>query len=171
MGTSPILYRELQGTLKSDSPTEKVISHEQLPDLLQQLRLHEKKIVFTNGCFDILHKGHVSYLNQARQLGDVLIIGLNSDASVKRLKGTSRPVNDQEARATVMAALKAVDYVVIFDEDTPYNLIREVKPDVLVKGGDYAIEQIVGREFARQTVTIPFVDGFSTTQTIEKMKR
>ena len=111
---------------------------------------------------------HVSYLNQARQLGDVLIIGLNSDASVKRLKGTSRPVNDQEARATVMAALKAVDYVVIFDEDTPYNLIREVKPDVLVKGGDYAIEQIVGREFA---VTIPFVDGFSTTQTIEKMKR
>ena len=171
MGTSPILYRELQATLKSDSPTEKVISHEQLPDLLQQLRLHEKKIVFTNGCFDILHKGHVSYLNQARQLGDVLIIGLNSDASVKRLKGTSRPVNDQEARATVMAALKAVDYVVIFDEDTPYNLIREVKPDVLVKGGDYAIEQIVGREFARQTVTIPFVDGFSTTQTIEKMKR
>ena len=148
-----------------------LISTDDIAAFCEVLRKGGKKVVFTNGCFDILHKGHVSYLNQARQLGDVLIIGLNSDASVKRLKGTSRPVNDQEARATVMAALKAVDYVVIFDEDTPYNLIREVKPDVLVKGGDYAIEQIVGREFARQTVTIPFVDGFSTTQTIEKMKR
>jgi D-beta-D-heptose 7-phosphate kinase/D-beta-D-heptose 1-phosphate adenosyltransferase len=105
----------------------------------------------------------VCYLEKAKRLGDVLIVGLNSDSSVKRLKGESRPINDESARSTVLAALEAVDYVVIFTEDTPLNLIRTVAPDVLVKGGDYAI---VGREYAQETVTIPFVDGYSTTKTI-----
>lgn len=137
--------------------------------------LHQKKIVFTNGCFDILHRGHVSYLAQARQLGDILVVGLNSDASVKRLKGPERPVNDECARALVLAALEMVDYVAVFEEDTPYNIIVKVKPDVLVKGGDYQIENIVGADFVQQrggqVLTIPFVDGFSTTSIINNLKR
>ena len=144
----------------------KLIPIPQLADTIKQLRAQERKIIFTNGCFDILHKGHVCYLEKAKRLGDVLIVGLNSDSSVKRLKGESRPINDESARSTVLAALEAVDYVVIFTEDTPLNLIRTVAPDVLVKGGDYAIENIVGREYAQETVTIPFVDGYSTTKTI-----
>lgn len=135
--------------------------------------LHQKKIVFTNGCFDILHRGHVSYLAQARQLGDILVVGLNSDASVKRLKGPERPVNDQFARAQVLAALEIVDFVSVFEEDTPYNIIEKVKPDILVKGGDYQIENIVGADFVQrrggQVLTIPFVDGFSTTSIIKHL--
>ena len=137
--------------------------------------LRQRKVVFTNGCFDILHYGHISYLAQARQLGDVLVVGLNSDASVKRLKGPSRPVNNQEARAFVLAALEMVDYVVIFEEDTPYNIITRVKPDILVKGGDYEIDNIVGGDFVRarggQVLTIPFEDGFSTSSILEHLKQ
>lgn len=104
-------------------------------------------------------------------MGDILIVGLNSDASTKRLKGESRPINDEDARSTVLAALQSVDYVVIFTEDTPLNIIKTVAPDVLVKGGDYAIENIVGREYAKETITIPFVDGFSTTKTISAISQ
>jgi len=136
--------------------------------------LHQQKIVFTNGCFDIIHCGHVQYLAKARQMGDILVIGLNSDASVKRLKGESRPVNSEAARAEVLAALEIVDYIVVFEEDTPYNLITKVKPDVLVKGGDYKIENIAGGDFVKNNggsvCTIPFVDGFSTTSILEKLK-
>lgn len=136
--------------------------------------IHKQKLVFTNGCFDILHLGHVTYLAQARQLGDALVVGLNSDASVRRLKGPSRPVNDQNARAKVLAALECVDYVVFFEEDTPLNIITQVVPDVLVKGGDYSIDNIVGADFVMQNggnvLTIPFVDGFSTTSIIENLK-
>ena len=136
--------------------------------------LHRKKIVFTNGCFDILHVGHVTYLAQAKALGDVLVIGLNSDDSVRRLKGPNRPVNEQHARALVLAALDSVDYVVFFNEDTPYNIITQVKPDILVKGGDYKIDNIVGGDFVRarggQVLTIPFVDGFSTSNILEQIK-
>ena len=132
-----------------------------------------KKVVFTNGCFDILHRGHVSYLNEAKSLGDVLVIGLNSDASVKRLKGESRPVNSEQDRKFVLENLKAVDYVFIFEQDTPLELIQQVKPDVLVKGGDWKPEQIVGSDFVLQNggqvKSLNFIDGFSTTSTIEKI--
>ena len=136
-------------------------------------RLHLQKIVFTNGCFDILHVGHVTYLAQARQLGDLLVVGLNSDASVRRLKGASRPINSEQSRALVLAALEVVDYVVVFEEDTPYNLIAKVLPDVLVKGGDYQIERIVGADLVQQhgglVTTLPFVEGFSTTTTLQQL--
>lgn len=137
--------------------------------------LHRRKVVFTNGCFDILHCGHITYLAKARQLGDFLVVGLNSDNSVKRLKGPSRPVNGQNARALVLAALEFVDYVVVFEEDTPYEVIGKVRPDVLVKGGDYAVEDIVGGDIVLArgglVTTIPFVDGFSTTAVIDNLKK
>ena len=138
-------------------------------------RLHQQKIVFTNGCFDILHRGHVTYLAQARQMGDLLVVGLNSDASVRRLKGPERPVNDEQSRALLLAALEMVDYVVLFEEDTPYNLILKVKPDLLVKGGDYDIDNIVGADFVRQrggeVRTIPFVQCFSSSSIIDHLKQ
>ncbi|MFI3263084.1 MAG: D-glycero-beta-D-manno-heptose-7-phosphate kinase [Rikenellaceae bacterium] len=170
VGTAPICYHELQSAIYIANSNSKVLRSSELPNLMKILSLENRKIVFTNGCFDILHKGHVTYLQSAKNLGDILVLGLNSDASVKRLKGDDRPINDESARATVMAALSSVDYVVIFEEDTPLEVIKMIRPNVLVKGGDYKIEDIVGREYADETVTIPFVDGFSTTSTIEKMK-
>lgn len=137
-------------------------------------RMHQQKIVFTNGCFDVLHYGHVHYLAQARQLGDLLVVGLNSDASVRRLKGDGRPVNPEHARAYVLAAMEMVDYVCLFEEDTPYELIAAVKPDVLVKGGDYAVDNIVGSDIVKgrsgEVVVLPFVEGFSSSLIIEKLK-
>lgn len=131
------------------------------------------KTVFTNGCFDIIHEGHVSYLNDAKKLGDRLVIGLNSDASVKRLKGNLRPINDEQARKYILENLKSVDEVIIFEEDTPLELIMRIKPDVLVKGGDWPVEQIVGHEFVLsrggQVKSLPFVNGRSTTSIIEKI--
>ena len=128
-----------------------------------------KKTVFTNGCFDIVHAGHVALLEQARSLGDILIVGLNSDASVRRLKGPARPLNGLKDRARVLAALAAVDMVVPFTRDTPFELIKVLKPDILVKGADYSHEKIVGREFAGRTVRISLVKGRSTTGLIKKM--
>ncbi|MBK8846898.1 MAG: D-glycero-beta-D-manno-heptose 1-phosphate adenylyltransferase [Bacteroidetes bacterium] len=134
----------------------------------------KQRIVFTNGCFDILHKGHVTYLNEAAALGDVLIVGLNSDDSVKKLKGASRPVNDWAARATVLASLKMVDAVICFEDDTPETLIAQVIPDVLVKGGDYKLHEIVGAGFVQQNggqvVIIDLVKGFSTSTIISKIE-
>jgi len=133
-----------------------------------------QKIVFTNGCFDILHLGHVHYLAEAKSMGHILVIGLNSDASVKRLKGEERPVNPEYARAMVLAALQVVDYVIIFQEATPYELIQQVNPQVLVKGGDYRIDQVVGSDWVvahgGEVHLINFIDGFSTSQLIEKLK-
>ncbi len=133
-----------------------------------------RRLVFTNGCFDVLHLGHVSYLAKARALGDLLVVGLNSDASVRRLKGPSRPVNDQQARAYLLAALEMVDFVVLFEEDTPYQLIQKVLPDVLVKGGDYDVDQIVGADVVRQhggrVLTIPLVEGYASTTIINRLK-
>jgi D-beta-D-heptose 7-phosphate kinase/D-beta-D-heptose 1-phosphate adenosyltransferase len=135
---------------------------------------HGQKIVFTNGCFDVLHFGHVHYLLQAKKLGDILVIGLNSDDSVRRLKGPTRPINGENERAFVLAALVCVDYVTLFEEDTPEELIKVVRPDVLVKGGDYTLDNIVGADFVTQNggivTTIPFVEGFSSTRIIEKLK-
>ncbi len=133
-----------------------------------------KKIVFTNGCFDILHSGHIHYLKKAAEMGDILIIGLNSDESVSRLKGPERPVNSQSDRAAMLTALRMVDYVVIFDDDTPLNLITMVKPDFLVKGGDYKPEQIAGYDVVTKNggkvVTIPLLKGYSSSSIISRMK-
>ncbi|WKN43178.1 D-glycero-beta-D-manno-heptose 1-phosphate adenylyltransferase [Tunicatimonas pelagia] len=145
----------------------------ELQELLTTLDKHRKNghtIVFTNGCFDILHRGHVTYLQAARELGDVLVVGVNTDASVKRLKGDSRPINHEDDRAFILQSLACVDYVIKFGEDTPYELLSHIKPDILVKGGDYKLEEVVGREFAQQVVLIDFVDGYSTTKTIREMK-
>lgn len=137
-------------------------------------RFKNDKIVFTNGCFDILHKGHIEYLAKAASLGTKLIIGLNTDNSVKRLKGESRPVNDEKARALLLASLVFVDEVILFDTDTPYDLINSIQPDVLVKGGDYKPEDIVGYDIVKakggEVVTLDFIEGYSTTSVIERMK-
>lgn len=149
---------------------DKIIAKEALPELLDHWRRAGEKIVFTNGCFDILHIGHVDYLNKARRLGGRMIVGLNSDASVRRLKGSARPVNGQLARAGILAAMQCVDAVVIFAEDTPEELIRIVKPDILVKGADYRLEDVVGREYAGEVRLLPLVEGCSTTQLIQKLE-
>jgi D-glycero-beta-D-manno-heptose 1-phosphate adenylyltransferase len=133
-----------------------------------------KKIVFTNGCFDILHVGHLDYLEHARNMGDKLVIGINTNDSVSRIKGPSRPVNDEYSRSRALAALSFVDAVVFFNEDTPYDLISAIKPDILVKGGDYLAENIVGADIVKENggevKTIPFTTGFSTTSFIERIK-
>jgi D-glycero-beta-D-manno-heptose 1-phosphate adenylyltransferase len=145
-------------------------------DSLQPLRRPRKTtLVFTNGVFDVLHRGHVEYLNAARALGDALIVALNTDASVRRLgKGTDRPVNTERDRAVVLAGLACVDYVTFFDEDTPRNIISALLPDVLVKGGDYSPETIVGRDEVEaaggRVVVIPFVQGHSTTELLRKIR-
>lgn len=153
----------------------KILDGKNLENWLEECRRGGKKIVFSNGCFDILHRGHVEYLSKAAAKGDVLIIGLNTDASVRRLKGPSRPVNDENARAFVLAALGFVSAVTLFDEDTPYQLINKVQPDVLVKGSDYKPEDIVGYNIVMakggRVETIDLVEGFSTTKTIEKLSR
>ncbi len=136
---------------------------------------HNKKIVFTNGCFDLIHQGHVEYLTRASELGDVLIIGLNTDDSIRRIKGDNRPVNDENARANVLASLVFVDNVFFFDEDTPYELIKMVKPHILVKGADYKEEEIVGADIVKanngEIKTIDLVEGYSTTNLIDKIKK
>lgn len=154
--------------------SQKIISGPEIDRYAYRMGFIGKKVVFTNGCFDILHRGHLEYLQAAADLGDILIVGLNSDASVKRLKGEKRPINNQNDRAFALASLVFVDAVIIFDEDTPLELIQRVKPNVLVKGGDYSIGNIVGADFVKniggEVQVIPFVDGYSTTQIIEKMK-
>ncbi len=143
-------------------------------DKIEQWKSENKKIVFTNGCFDILHCGHIKYLQEAKSLGQKLIVGLNSDASVKRLKGNDRPVNTQECRGEVLAALEAVDLVVVFEEDTPIEIISKIVPDVLVKGGDWKIEDIVGSDVVLknggEVKSLSFVQGVSTTSIIDKIK-
>lgn len=149
---------------------KKVIDRKDIKKISVKLRAEGRKIVFTNGCFDILHIGHVRYLQHAKRLGDVLIIGLNSDRSVAGIK-PGRPVNSEKNRAEVLAALAVVDYVVVFPEKTPYNLIKAVKPDILVKGGDWKKEEIIGSDVAKETYSLPYVKGISTTRIIEKIIR
>jgi D-beta-D-heptose 7-phosphate kinase/D-beta-D-heptose 1-phosphate adenosyltransferase len=152
----------------------KTITWEQARKLLTPKYRKDKHLVFTNGCFDLLHRGHVYYLSRARALGDVLVVGLNSDASVTLLKGPGRPVNKQEARAEVLGALAFVDYILIFDEETPLNLINWLEPDILVKGGDYHKEDIVGYQevISRggRVVTIPLLEGYSSSSIIDRNK-
>jgi len=148
----------------------KIVDREKLKNIVIQLKSQGKKIVFTNGCFDIIHIGHVRYLTAAKKLGDILVIGLNSDISVSNIK-PNRPVIQEEQRAEVLSALSMVDYVTLFDEDTPYELIKEVKPDVLVKGADWDISNIVGSDIVKEVRTIPFVKGVSTSEIIKKIKK
>jgi rfaE bifunctional protein nucleotidyltransferase chain/domain len=151
----------------------KQVTLTELVVIRKQLKREGKRVVFTNGCFDILHRGHVEYLTKARALGDVLFVGVNTDASVRRIKGQKRPIICQEDRAYVLAALQAVDYVCLFEEDTPQKLIESIVPDVLVKGSDWAIDSIVGREIVEEAggkvQTIEFVSERSTTDIVKKI--
>lgn len=178
VGTSIVYPYEVEAAKRGDRAelNRKLLNYYQRDGLkcLMKNKSPNKKIVFTNGCFDILHAGHITYLKKARELGDLLVVGVNSDASVKRLKGSSRPLNLLSDRILVLCALEFVDYVIPFEEDTPYELIKEIVPDVLVKGGDYNIEDIAGREIVQANggivTTIPLVDGKSTTEIINRMQ-
>jgi len=156
---------------------KKIVTLEQLTSRLALLRAAQPApvVVFTNGCFDLLHQGHVDYLSRARDLGDILVVGLNSDASVRRLKGPTRPVSHEASRAHVLAALSAIDYVVVFEEDTPIQLIQSIKPDILVKGGDYKHDEVVGADFVESygghVELLSLVPGESTTRLIERMNK
>lgn len=158
---------EYKSSLHKSSIESHIKTFDEIEKTIERLRKQNKKTVFTNGCFDILHKGHVEYLDKAKSFGDVLILGLNSDSSVKALKGDNRPINTQDDRAYILAALESVDYVVIFDDNTPLSLIQIVKPDILVKGGDYEGKEVVGSDIAKELKLVQFVDGKSTTKTID----
>lgn len=146
---------------------------EQLKNKIDELKKTGKKIIFTNGCFDILHWGHVSYLKKAKELGDYLVLALNTDQSVQKLKGPTRPINNQHDRALVINELKSIDFVTFFSEETPFNVINLIKPDIIAKGGDYNPNQVVGKEIVESyggyVAIIPFVDGKSTTNVINKI--
>jgi D-beta-D-heptose 7-phosphate kinase/D-beta-D-heptose 1-phosphate adenosyltransferase len=152
---------------------DKVKTFSQIKEIVNSLKAQGKKIVFTNGCFDIVHAGHVDYLKKARQLGDVLIVGLNSDSSVQSIKGEKRPINNQDDRATILSAFYFVDYVVIFEQNTPYELINVIKPDILVKGSDWHKKTIVGSDIVGKiggkVILIEYLEGKSTTTIIEKI--
>lgn len=150
------------------SPQQKILTVKQFSEFRNDLQ----NVVFTNGCFDIIHAGHIDYLSKARNLGEVLVVGLNSDKSVRRLKGPQRPINDVDARSKVLASLFFVDYVIVFEEDTPLNLIKSVRPDILVKGGDYTRDTVVGADFVEsyggKVVILPLLKGYSTTSILNK---
>jgi len=162
---------EYKKSLHQETTEDFIKDFEAIKNIVNSLKNKNKKIVFTNGCFDILHLGHIKYLEASKNMGDVLIVGVNSDNSVKRLKGEDRPINTHLDRAYLLAALECVDYVVIFDEDTPYELIKIVKPDILVKGGDYRYKNVVGSDIAKEVRFVDFVDGKSTTNIIKKIGR
>ncbi len=151
----------------------KIKTQTQIKKMISNYRKNGKKVAFTNGCFDILHYGHVKYLKDAKQMADMLVVGLNSDTSVRRIKGKLRPINTERDRARVLAALSCVDYITIFSEETPLRLIKLIKPDVLIKGGDWDMAKIVGSGFVKtyggKTVVIPYLKGYSTTSLIEKI--
>ena len=151
-----------------------ILSKETAAKLIEELKLQGKKVVFTNGCFDILHVGHLRYLNEAKRQGDVLIVGVNSDASVKRIKGESRPINSEKDRAEMLCGLKAVDYTVIFEEDTPEALIGELKPSIHVKGGDYTKDDLpetkIVESYGGEVRILTFIEGKSTTNIVKKIQ-
>jgi D-beta-D-heptose 7-phosphate kinase / D-beta-D-heptose 1-phosphate adenosyltransferase len=162
---------EYESSLNRSSSDQHIKTWDEISSIVNSLKNKNKKIVFTNGCFDILHSGHVKYLEEAKGFGDILILGLNSDASTQRLKGKNRPINTQIDRAYILASLEVVDYVVIFDEDTPLDLINIIKPDILVKGGDYEGKKIVGQNIANELKLVKFVDGKSTSKIIRRIKK
>jgi D-beta-D-heptose 7-phosphate kinase / D-beta-D-heptose 1-phosphate adenosyltransferase len=162
---------EYESILNKSTSDKHIKTLDEIATLSNELRTRDKKIIFTNGCFDLLHAGHVRFLETAKSFGDILIVGLNSDRSVTTLKGEGRPVNTQLDRAYILAALEAVDYLVVFDEDTPYDLIKAIKPHILAKGGDYEGKDVVGQDIAGELKLVQFVDGKSTTLTIEKIQQ
>ncbi len=153
---------------------DKILCQTKLLQIVKELRQDGKRLVFTNGCFDLMHAGHAHYLQEAKGYGDILIVGLNSDASVRRLKGKQRPIIDQENRAFMLAALQSVDYVVIFEDDTPFSLIQAILPDILVKGGDWAVDEIVGSDIVSQNggqvYSIALREGLSSSLIIQKIQ-
>ena len=161
---------EYESRLKKSSSDYNIKTLSQINSLVSEFKNERKKIVFTNGCFDIIHIGHIKYLEKAKKFGDILIVGLNSDSSVKRLKGKKRPVNNQLDRAQVLASMEVVDYVVIFKEDTPLKLIELIKPDTLVKGGDYKNKEVIGQSFAKELKIVNFIDGKSTSNIIDRIR-
>ena len=161
---------EYESSLNKSTSDKHIKTWDEISSIISELKNNDKKIVFTNGCFDILHIGHVKYLEKAKKFGDILILGLNSDDSTHRLKGINRPINTQDDRAYILASLEVVDYVVIFNEDTPLDLIKLIKPDVLVKGGDYEGKEVVGEDIAKELKLVQFIDGKNTTKTIERIK-
>ena len=170
-GSATTNLYEVQMNQKNSSLSSKLFNLDNLVGFIKSKRKAEKNcFVFTNGCFDILHVGHISYLQRAKSLGDYLIVALNSDQSVRRLKGEERPINNINARVKMLEALSFVDFIIIFDEETPLNVIKEIQPDILVKGADYDIKEIVGKEYAKKVQTIDFVDDYSTTSIINKFK-
>ena len=173
VGTYPIHRQELIDLWKSLQEGKVVqkslYSREEMKDLVSQWQDRGDTVVFTNGCFDILHRGHVTYLQEAAQLGDHLIIGLNSDASVGRLKGPTRPLVAEADRAYLLSALACVDGVVIFEEDTPAELLEAIRPNILVKGGDYQPDQVIGRDFVDSVQILSFKEGYSTTNVVNKI--
>ena len=176
VGTATVSMPELRREVHRELGAERgVVTRDQLLIALEDARAHGEQIVFTNGCFDIIHAGHVGYLEQARQQGDRLVLAINSDASVKRLKGAGRPINSEDRRMAVLAGLEAVDWVVCFEDDTPESLLRDVKPDVLVKGGDYSIDEVVGApivyEYGGEVKVLAFLDNCSTTAIVEKIRK
>lgn len=150
-------------------PSRKILSQVRLARFLAKKRAQGRRIVFTNGCFDLLHAGHITLLQKARALGDCLVVGLNSDASVRRLKGPHRPLASQADRARVLSALACVDFVTVFQEDTPFKLVQKLKPTILAKGADYSLDRIVGRDLVAKVVRIPLVKGRSTRRLIKKI--
>jgi len=162
---------EHESSLNKSTSDKHIKNLNEIAQLSVELKAKNRKIVFTNGCFDILHLGHIKYLEKAKSLGDTLIIGLNSDRSVSTLKGDARPINPQNDRAYILAAIEVVDHVVIFDEDTPYNLIKKIQPNILVKGSDYKDKHVVGEDIAEELVLVDFIAGKSSTKTIEKIKK
>jgi D-beta-D-heptose 7-phosphate kinase/D-beta-D-heptose 1-phosphate adenosyltransferase len=148
----------------------KIIEIDEAETICRKAREEHKIVVFTNGCFDIIHPGHIECLKKARALGDLLVVGLNTDSSVRTIKGKTRPIFNQSDRAKVLSEISSVDYVVLFDEPTPRDLIAALKPNIVAKGGDYTPEQVVGRETAKNVVIIPQVPGYSTSEIIERIK-
>jgi D-beta-D-heptose 7-phosphate kinase / D-beta-D-heptose 1-phosphate adenosyltransferase len=161
---------EYESNLRLRTSDKNIKNLQEILTIVSELKKNNKKIVFTNGCFDILHIGHIKYLEAAKSHGDILIVGLNSDHSIEIIKGANRPINPVNDRANIIAALKSVDYLIVFDEETPLNLIRHINPDVLVKGGDYENKKVIGEEIVNKLVIIPFIKGKSTTKLIERIK-
>lgn len=161
--------------MRNTNLSDKILSNSKILEKVNEWKIEGKSIVFTNGCFDILHKGHLEILTTSASFGDILVVGINTDNSVKRLKGPLRPINDENFRSTMLASLQYIDAVILFDEETPLNLINTLEPDVLVKGGDYTVEQIVGAETVLQkggeVKIVPIVKGFSTTKIIETIQK